>query len=102
DIGTSNILNGNVIHVTYTDALNVQHKVSIVRVDDPAALPLPNSATTDPNDTVVGVSFAGGTAAVATALNTALGATGLQFSATGSTLHVLDNGPATITVNNVS
>ena len=33
-----------------------------------------------PNDTVIGVDFSGGAAAVATALNTALAATGLHFS----------------------
>ena len=95
--------NGNKINITYTDALNVQHTVTVVRVDDPAALPLSNSATADPNDTVVGVDFSGGPASVATQLNTALGATGLQFSnPSGSILRVLDSGPGTITVNGVS
>ena len=42
-------------------------------------------------------------ASVATQLNTALGATGLQFSnPAGTTLRVLDSGPATITVNSVA
>ena len=101
DIGS--LSNGNKIHITYTDALNVQHSVTVVRVDDPAALPLSNSATADPNDTVVGVNFSGGPASVATQLNTALGATGLQFSnPSGSILRVLDSGPSTITVNAVS
>ena len=35
------MLNGNRINLTYTDtATNTQHQVSIVRVDDPSALPL--------------------------------------------------------------
>ena len=68
-------------------ASSVQHNVTIVRVDDPSALPLSNTATTDPNDTVIGVDFSGGPASVAAQLNTALGATGLQFSnPSGTTL----------------
>jgi flagellar hook-associated protein 1 FlgK len=94
---------GNTIQVTYTDGSSVQHNVTIMRVDDPAALPLSNSVTTDPNDTVVGVSFAGGAAAVATALNTALGATGLQFSnPSGTQLNIVDSGAPAITVNSAS
>ena len=38
DIG--GLSNGNTIQVSYTDALNVQHNITIVRVDDPSALPL--------------------------------------------------------------
>jgi flagellar hook-associated protein 1 FlgK len=97
------MLAGNTTQVTYTDSSNVQHTVSIVRVNDPTALPLSNAATTDPNDTVVGVDFSGGMASVVTQLNTALGATGLQFSnPSGTTLQVLDSGPGTITVNSVA
>jgi flagellar hook-associated protein 1 FlgK len=99
----SGLSDGNTIQVTYTDALNAQHTISIVRVDDPAALPLSNSATTDPNDTVIGVNFSGGPATVAAELNTALGSTGLQFSnPSGSMLQVLDSGPGTIAVNSLS
>ena len=101
DIG--GMLAGNTTHITYTDASNVQHTISIIRVDDPAALPLSNAATTDPNDTVVGVDFSGGPASVAAQLNAALGATGLQFAnPAGTSLRVLDSGPATVTVNSVA
>ena len=103
DVSVAGVSNGNKIQVTYTDAANVQHNVTIIRVDDPAALPLSNSATSDPNDTVIGVDFSGGAAGVAAQLNTALGSTGLNFSnPSGSTLEVLNNNPATITVNAVS
>ena len=71
-----------------------------MRVDDPTALPLSNSATIDPNDTVVGVDFSGGLASVVTQLNTALGATGMVFSASGGLLRVVDS--ATATVNSVA
>jgi flagellar hook-associated protein 1 FlgK len=101
DVG--GMLAGNATQVTYTDSSNVQHTVSIVRVDDPSVLPLSNAATTDPNDTVVGIDFSGGMASVVTQLNTALGATGLQFAnPSGTTLRVLDSGPGTITVNSVA
>ena len=101
DIG--GLLAGNTIQITYTDGSNIKHNITIVRVDDPSALPLSNSATADPNDTVVGVDFSGGPASVAAQLNGALGATGLQFSnPSGTTLEVLDSGPGTITVNAVS
>ena len=103
DVDIGSLSNGNTIRVSYTDASNVQHNITIVRVDDPSALPLPNSATPDPNDTVIGVNFSGGPAAVAAQLNTALGATGLQFSnPAGTTLEVLNGAAATITVNAAS
>ena len=41
--------------LTYTDNAAVQHKVTIVRVDDPTVLPLPQTTTAHPNDQVVGV-----------------------------------------------
>lgn len=103
DVNIAGVSNGNKIQVTYTDATNVQHNVTIIRVDDPAALPLSNSATADPNDTVIGVNFSGGAAGVAAQLNTALGGAGLNFSnPSGSTLEILNNNPSTITVNAAS
>jgi flagellar hook-associated protein 1 FlgK len=103
DAGIGGLSNGNTIQVSYTDGSSVQHNITIVRVDDPSALPLSNAATADPNDTVIGVDFSGGPASVATQLNTALGATGLQFSnPSGSLLEVVDSGSPAITVNAVS
>ena len=50
DLDLSNVLPGNTINLTYTDtATNTQHQVSIVRVDDPTALPLSNAAGANPN-----------------------------------------------------
>jgi len=73
-----------------------------VRVEDPAALPLSDSVTPDPTDRVVGVSFAGGAAAVAAALNSALASTGLQFTnPSGSLLQVL-NGGSVSAINSLS
>jgi flagellar hook-associated protein 1 FlgK len=100
DIG--GVLPGNSVQVSYKDQLNNQRTVTIVRVDDPAALPLPNSATTNPNDQVVGVNFTGGMASVVTQLNAALGSN-LQFSnPSGTLLQVLNSSPLSSTVNAVS
>jgi flagellar hook-associated protein 1 len=92
DIGS--LLPGNTINLTYTDtASNTQHKVTIVRVDDPSALPLPASATPDANDTVIGVNFANGLASVVAQINSALGSSGLQITnPSGNLLQVLDDG----------
>ena len=102
DLDLSGLQTGNVVHLTYTDTSNVQHQLSLVRVDDPSVLPLSNNATTDPNDQVIGVDFSAGMASVTSQLNAALGSAGLQFSNTGSTLRVLDNGIGTATVNAAS
>ena len=102
DLDLSGLQTGNVVHLTYTDVGNVQHQLSLVRVDDPSVLPLSNNATTDPNDQVIGIDFSGGMASVTSQLNAALGSAGLQFSNTGSTLRVLDNGVGTATVNAAS
>ena len=102
DLDLSGLQTGNVIHLTYTDVGNVQHQLSLVRVDDPSVLPLSNNATTNPNDQVIGINFSGGMASVTSQLNAALGSAGLQFSNTGSTLRVLDNGVGTATVNAAS
>ena len=86
DIDTAGLLAGNTIHLTYTDTLTRSvHNVSIVRVDDPTALPLDDTATFDPNDEVIGVDFSGGLASVATTLNGMFNGK-VNFSAAGSVL----------------
>ncbi|MGN6310919.1 MAG: flagellar hook-associated protein FlgK [Xanthobacteraceae bacterium] len=96
DVDLAGLQNGNVIHVSYKDNVTGQtHNLSIVRVDDPSVLPLPNSTTNDPNDQVIGVDFSGGIGSVVTQLNAALGGANLQFSnPSGTTLRVLDDGAA--------
>src|SRR5262245_45016627 len=101
-VDIANVLPGNTVQITYTDASSVQHRITVVRVEDPAALPLSDSLTADPNDRVVGISFAGGAAMVASRLTAALGSTGMQFSnPSGSLLQVLNGGLAT-TVDTLS
>jgi flagellar hook-associated protein 1 FlgK len=103
DMDIGSLLAGNTIDLTYTDATNTQRRITIMRVDDPGALPLSPGATPNPNDKVVGVNFAGGMASILAQLNGALGSTGLQFSTTGGTvLRVLDNGAGNVAVNSAS
>lgn len=103
DLDTSNVLPGNTINLTYTDAAtNTKHNVSIVRVDDPTALPLSNAGG-NPNNPVIGVNFSGGMASVVAQLNAALGGANLQFSnPSGSILRVVDSGTGSATVNAAS
>ena len=103
DLDTSNVLPGNTINLTYTDAAtHTQHNVSIVRVDDPTALPLSNAGG-NPNNPVIGVNFSGGMASVVAQLNSALGGANLQFSnPSGSTLRVVDSCTGSATVNAAS
>jgi len=95
DIDVSGLLAGNSIQVTYTDTLtNTVHKATIIRVDDPGALPLSNGTTADPNDRVVGIDWSGGLASVVSQLNASFNGQ-LQFAnPSGSTLRILDDGSA--------
>jgi flagellar hook-associated protein 1 FlgK len=98
DVG--NLLPGNSAQITYTDAANVQHTVTIVRVDDPSALPLPNNPS-DPSNQVIGVNFTGGMASVVSQLNAALGGNLAFSNPSGTVLQVL-NAAAGTTVNSLS
>jgi flagellar hook-associated protein 1 FlgK len=104
DLDLSSVQPGNGINLTYTDtATNTKHQVTILRVDDPAALPLPNTATADPGDQVIGINFSGGMASVVAQLNSALGGAHLQFSnPAGSTLRVVDDNTGAAVVNAAS
>jgi flagellar hook-associated protein 1 FlgK len=104
DLDLSAVQPGNSINLTYTDtATNTQHQVTILRVDDPAALPLSNTATANPNDQVIGVNFTGGMASIVAQLNSALGGAHLQFSnPSGSTLRVVDDNTSAAAVNTAS
>jgi flagellar hook-associated protein 1 len=93
-VGTSNVLPGNTINLTYTDSTNTQRQISIVNVTDPNALPLQNGV--NPNPLLVGVNFSSGMASVAAQLNSQLGSLGLQFTNTGSTLNLLGSSAATV------
>ncbi len=105
DIDIGSLSAGNAITINYTDVgTSTSHTLTLVRVDDPAALPLSNSATADPNDTVVGLDFSGGIGSVITQINSALAATGMTASnPLGTTLEILDDGAAnTVDVDSIS
>ncbi|MEM5582024.1 flagellar hook-associated protein FlgK [Roseibium sp. AS2] len=100
DLDVSALQSGNTITVEYTDTSGAAQTVTLVGVDDPALLPLDNSATPNPDDTVFGIDISSGTPATYIAdIITALGATGLQVSNNGSDeLRVLGDtgGPTTV------
>jgi flagellar hook-associated protein 1 FlgK len=91
----TNVLPGNSLNITYTDSSNVSHTVTVVRVDDPTARPIPDTAS-NPNDKVIGIDFSGGAASVAAQLSAVLGSSHLTFSASGSSLTVTSSGSATV------
>ena len=73
DVNIGSLSAGNTITVNYTDtATSTQHTMTLVRVDDPSALPLSNAATATANDTVFGIDFSGGMASVVAQINAAL------------------------------
>src|SRR3954464_9728935 len=104
DLEMSSVQPGNSINLTYTDtATNTKHQLTILRVDDPAALPLSNTATAAPNDQVIGVNFSSGMASIVAQLNAALGPAHLQFSnPSGSMLRAVDDNTAAASVNAAS
>lgn len=96
---------GNSIGVTYTNTLTGKAAtLTFVRVDDPSALPLSDTATAAAGDTVVGLDFSGGMTSVLAQINSALAATGMTASnPSGSTLRILDDGAGNVVdVNAVS
>lgn len=104
DVDIGSLSAGNSITVNYTDTLtNTPHTITLVRVDDPAALPLSNTATSTPNDTVFGIDFSGGMGSVISQINTAFTGTGMVASnPAATTLEVLDDGSGNTAVNSVS
>jgi flagellar hook-associated protein 1 len=94
-LDTANMLPGNTINLTVTNAAtNTQQQIQIVRVDDPSALPLQNATNATPK--LIGINFSGGMASVVSQLNAALGTSNLQFSnPSGTTLQVLNSGAGT-------
>lgn len=104
DIDIGNLSTGNTVTIDYTDTTtNTPHTLTLMRVDDPGALPLSNSVTPDPNDTVVGIDFSGASGTVISQINAALAGTNMSATLTGNTLEVLDDGAGNqVDVNSVS
>jgi flagellar hook-associated protein 1 FlgK len=105
DVDIGSLSAGNTITINYTDVgTSTSHTMTLVRVDDPSVLPLSNSATTAPNDTVVGVDFSGGMSSVISQINSAFASTGMTASnPSGTTLEILDDGASnTVDVDSVT
>jgi len=103
DLDVSGLQAGNPITVTLTDiGGGTTQTITLVRVDDASALPLPNSATANPNDTVVGIDFSAGLAGAATAISAALGANVSASSPSANTIRIVDDGTAAFSVDAVS
>lgn len=81
DLTTQNAQPGDRLSVSYTVG-GVTKSVTIVNVGDPSALPLDDSLTADPNDTVIGVDFSSPTAAAD--LDAALAAKGISIDVAAS------------------
>lgn len=88
-IDLANVQPGNDFTVQYTVS-GVDHNVRVVRVDDASKLPMDS---VDANgQRVIGLDFSGGIGAVATALDTALGAAITVSNPAGTTLQIVDDG----------
>ena len=93
EIDTASMLSGNTISLTYSVG-GVRQNVTIVRVDDPSVLPLPNSATANPDDVVIGLNFNQPMADIVTDLQAALPPEVVVSNPGGSVLRFLDDGAA--------
>ena len=95
DIDTAGMLAGNSINLVWTDTgTGQQHRVTIVRVDDPDALPLSDNATAQAGDEVIGVDFSGGLASIVSQLNSHFNGKVTFSNPGGTTLRALDDGAA--------
>lgn len=91
-VDLADIQSGNDFTFTYSQN-GLQKSVKVVRVDDLTKLPLDY---VDANGArVIGLEFAGGAAGVASQLSARIN--GLQFSGTGSTIQILDDGASGFT-----
>ena len=100
DLDISGLQSGNRIKLSYRDSSGVEHKVTIVRVEDSSILPLDDSVSSDPNDKVIGVSFSGGVAGAQANLQGALNAIGgglAVASGTNGALRITASGSASVT-----
>ncbi len=101
-LDASKMLPGNTINLTYTDAATGQQRqISLMRVDSPDALPLPDNATANPNDKVIGIDFSQGITGILNQINSALGGNVTFSGASLSSLSVSGN-PAFATITNLS
>jgi flagellar hook-associated protein 1 FlgK len=92
DLDLADLLAGDTITLDYREMpAGTARRVSFMRVDDASLLPLANTATADPSDTVFGIDFSGGMASVVAQIQAALGGS-FAVSNTGDVLRILDDG----------
>lgn len=104
DVDLTGMQPGNRVTLSYTDNATGKAKtVTLIRVDNPASLPLPDSATGTPDDKVYGIDFSGGMGSVASQVQAALGGSFSVSNPSGNTLQILDDGGAnTVDVTGLS
>ena len=91
----ANMLPGDRITIDYIES-GTPKTFTFIRVDDPTQLPLPNTATVDPNDQVAGIDFSGGLAGAIAAMDAAIGGNVTISLSGASSLEVLDDGAAAL------
>ncbi len=105
DINVADLVSGNQLSLTVGQGAT-QQTFTFIRVDDPASLPLSNDATTNPNDTVIGIDFSGGlagaTAAMDAALDAALGVDVSVSSPSADTIRILNDVAAVVSIDAAS
>lgn len=100
NLDLSTIQPGNSFTLNYTESGD-DKTVRVVRIDDPAKLPFDETGADGVR--TIGLDFSGGIGAVATALDTALGAGISVSNPSGDTIQILDDGAgATTDVNSLS
>jgi len=93
DLDLTGLQAGNVATLEFTTS-GTPTTLSFVRVNETATLPLDDSVTANPDDTVVGLDFSGGFAAVITQIQAALGGAFTVSDEGGNVVRILDDGVA--------
>ncbi|MES1990673.1 MAG: flagellar hook-associated protein FlgK [Pseudomonadota bacterium] len=94
-VDTTDMLSGNTINLTYTDTpAGTQHKITIVKVMDPTVLPLAATATSNPNDTVIGINFNQPMAGILADMQAALPPSVVVGNPSGNLISFVDDGAA--------
>src|SRR5580698_460201 len=100
-VDTSALSAGNSLQLTYTDSGNVPHTITIEALGAGGSLPL-QADPSNPNNSIIGVNFAGGMSSVVAQLNAAFGGA-VQFSnPSGTVLQAVNAGATTNVVNGLS
>jgi len=99
DVGA--LLPGNSVQLTYTDAGNIAHTITIVSLGQGGSLPLQTSQS-NPNNQTIGVNLSAGMSSVVAQLNAAFGGN-LQFSnPSGTVLQALNGSGSGNVVSSLS